>query len=70
MAVMQLETANEQLPIMDELKKKKIAVLPIENLSMMREINIVYSQDFEHFETLRDIVRSYNETRGVVGDRK
>ena len=42
---------------MDELKKKKIAVLPIENLSMMREINIVYSQDFEHFETLRDIVR-------------
>ena len=55
---------------MDELKKKKIAVLPIENLSMMREINIVYSQDFEHFETLRDIVRSYNETRGVVGDRK
>ena len=55
---------------MDELRKGKLAALPIENLSMMREINIVYSQDFEHFETLRDIVRSYNETRGVVGDRK
>ena len=36
----------------------------------MREINIVYSQDFEHFETLRDVVRSDHETRGVVGDRK
>lgn len=49
---------------MDELKKKKIVVLPIENLSMMREINIVYSQDFEHFQLLRDIVKYYNETRG------
>ncbi len=48
---------------MDELKKKKIVVLPIENLSMMREINIVYTQDFEHFQLLRDIVRYYNETR-------
>ena len=48
---------------MDELKKKKIVVLPIENLSMMREINIVYSQDFEHFQLLRDIVKYYNETR-------
>ena len=48
---------------MDELKKKKIVVLPIENLSMMREINIVYTQDFEHFQLLRDIVKYYNETR-------
>ena len=48
---------------MVELKKKKIVVLPIENLSMMREINIVYTQDFEHFQLLRDIVRYYNETR-------
>ena len=51
---------------LDELRKNKMVVLPIENLSMMREVNIVYSQDFEHFELLRDIVRVYNETRGVL----
>ena len=50
---------------LDELSKKKIAVLPIENLSMIREINVVYSQDFEHTQILRDIVKAYNETRGT-----
>ena len=55
---------------MDELKKRKIAVLPIENLSMIREINIVYTQDFEHQEMLQDVVRSYNETRGLMTDGK
>ena len=52
---------------MDELKKRKIAVLPIENLSMIREIN---TQDFEHQEMLQDIVHSYNETRGLMTDGK
>ncbi len=33
---------------LDELKKKKIAVLPIENLSMIRAINIAYPEDFTH----------------------
>ncbi|MBQ9197665.1 MAG: LysR family transcriptional regulator [Clostridia bacterium] len=47
----------------DELKKKKIVCLPIENLSMVREINIVYTQDFEHFGILDDIVRYYNEMK-------
>lgn len=47
---------------MDELKKGKITVLPIENLSMVREVNILYHQTFKHVETLRDIVRIYNET--------
>ena len=47
----------------DELKKKKIVVLPIENLSMVREINIVYTQDFEHFPILDEIVRYYNEMK-------
>ncbi len=48
----------------DELKKKKIVVLPIENLSMVREINIVYTQDFEHFSILDEIVGDYNEMKG------
>jgi len=46
---------------MDELKKGKLAVLTIENLSMMREINIVYLPDFEHPELLHGIVKAYNE---------
>lgn len=45
-----------------ELKKKSIAVLPVENLSMMREINIAYQSDFSQVEVLQDIVNSYNET--------
>ena len=48
---------------MDEFRKKKIVVLPIENLSMIREINLIYHQDFDHLDLLHDIVRSYNETR-------
>ncbi len=47
---------------LDELKKGKIVALPVENLSMMREINIAYHIDFTHFDILREIVRSYNET--------
>lgn len=48
---------------MDELKKGKLAVLTIENLSMMREINIVYPSRFEHPEILHGIVKKYNEMR-------
>ncbi len=51
---------------LDELKKKKMAVLPIENLSMMRENNIVYPKTFEQTEMLREIVKYYNETRGTI----
>ncbi len=47
---------------LDELKKKKIAVLPVENLSMMREINIAYQSDFTQIEMLHDIITAYNET--------
>ena len=46
---------------MDELKKKKIAVLPIENLSMMREINLAYYGDFNQFDVLHGIMKIYNE---------
>ena len=45
---------------MDELKKKKIAALNIENFSMMREINIVYTDDFEHPEVLHAIIEAYH----------
>ena len=51
-----------QSACLDELKKGKIAALPIENFSMMREINIVYNSDFEKFDLLRDIISTYKDT--------
>ena len=46
---------------LDEQRKKKLALLNIENLSMVRETNIVYRKNFEHPELLEGIVRQYNE---------
>ena len=51
-----------QSACLDELKKGKIAALPIENFSMMREVNIVYNSDFQKFDLLRDIISTYKET--------
>ena len=45
---------------LDELKKKKIVSLPVENLSMIREINIAYRSDFVQMEMLRGIIEAYN----------
>lgn len=47
---------------LDEIKKGKIITLPIENMSMMREINIAYHADFTQFDILNQIVKIYNET--------
>ena len=47
---------------LDELKKNKIAVLPVENLSMIREINLAYHKDFAQLDILQDIARYYRET--------
>ena len=52
---------------MDELKKKKLAALNIENFSMMREINIVYADDFSHPEILHAILKAYHAVS--VGER-
>jgi DNA-binding transcriptional LysR family regulator len=46
---------------LDELKKGKITVLPIENLSMIREINILYHKDFKHEDILHSIMKEYNK---------
>ena len=42
-----------------DIKKGKLTVLPIENLTMMREMNIAYNKDFSHMETLKRIVEMY-----------
>lgn len=48
---------------LDELKKGKITVLPIENLSMIREINILYHTDFKHIDILQNIIKEYNKVK-------
>ncbi len=48
---------------MDEFLKGKIAVLPIENLSMIRETNIVYHKDFDHNDILGRIMKIYRDTK-------
>ena len=45
-----------------EIRKRKLAALPIENLSMIRETRIVYNKDFEHPEILQAITKVYHET--------
>ncbi len=47
---------------MDELRKGKITVLPIENLSMVRSTSILYHKSFSHLDVLQDIARVYRET--------
>lgn len=48
---------------MDEVRKGKLTVLPIENLSMVRETNIIYNKDFSDIERLEDITRMYREMK-------
>lgn len=47
---------------MDELSKGKLAALPIENLSMVRETRIAYNGDFSHMDIMQEIIREYRET--------
>ncbi len=47
---------------LDELRRGKIVVLPVENLSMIREMNLAYRSDFTETDILHDIVKAYNET--------
>lgn len=44
---------------LSDMRKGKLTVLPIENLTMMREMNIAYNKDFTHMETLKRIVEMY-----------
>ena len=47
---------------MDELRKGKLTALPIENLSMIRETNLLYHKDFEHLEILKELTKLYSIT--------
>lgn len=47
--------------VIDDMKKRRLTALPIENLSMIREINIIYTRHFTHPELLQEISRIYND---------
>ncbi|HIU31742.1 MAG TPA: LysR family transcriptional regulator [Candidatus Caccousia avistercoris] len=46
---------------LNELKTGEIAVLPVENLSMMREINLAYQKEFSQVDVLRGIADCYHD---------
>lgn len=50
---------------LDELRKGKLAALPIENLSMVRETRIVYNRDFTHMDALEEIMQLYRSGESV-----
>lgn len=50
---------------LNEIRKGKLTVLPIENLSMVRETSILYHKDFSHADILQDITKIYNETAQI-----
>src|SRR5699024_9804048 len=47
---------------LDSARKCDLTMLPVENLSMVRETSILYHNEFNHKEVLEDITRSYNKT--------
>ena len=46
-----------------DVKKGKIKTLPIENLSMTRQMNIAYNKDFANTDVLNDIVTLYRTSQ-------
>ena len=47
----------------EEVEKGKLILLPIENLSMVREINLIYHNDFTNIRLLQDIQKIYRKTK-------
>lgn len=49
-----------------DVKKGKLTVRPIENLTMMREVNIAYNKDFAYVDILKEIVELYQSAVSSV----
>jgi len=52
---------------LDDVRKNRFKTIPIENLSMIREINIVYPKDFAHTDILTEIMKLYSTKSGRGG---
>ncbi len=49
--------------IKEEVNQGQLVIIPIENLNMVREINMVHHRDFKHTRILKDIMKIYNSQR-------
>lgn len=49
----------------DELRKGKMVGLPVENLSMIREISLIYQKDFEHPDLLDELTKLYYDGKYI-----
>ena len=58
-----------QSTCLDEVRKGKMTVLPVENMSMARETNIVYQQDFPHMTVLQEILALYKKQSSLIDQR-
>ncbi len=47
----------------EDAKKGKIKILPVENLSMIRDVSLYYHKDFNHIEILEDITNIYQKLK-------
>ena len=46
---------------LNEIQKNKFTAVSIENLSMIRDVNLVYHKDFESYDIINQIVNLYQE---------
>lgn len=46
---------------MDEVNKKKLTILPIENLSMLRKNYVIYNKDFPYVKQINYLINQYVE---------
>lgn len=58
-----------QSACMQDFRKGKLALLPVENLSMIRQTELVYHKTFSHPEILSEIAATYTDTVRIPGKR-
>ena len=53
---------------MDEVNRKKLTILPIENLSMIRKNYIIYTDYFNYIHNVKELVNHYNKEMNIKID--
>jgi DNA-binding transcriptional LysR family regulator len=48
---------------LDEIMKNRLVALPIDQLQMRREINIIYTKNLQYMDFPDEIIRTYNDVR-------
>ncbi len=49
----------------DEANRKKLTILPIENLSMIRKNYIIYTNYFNYIDKLKELIKHYNKEMNI-----